>query len=152
MDDIFDKYEWKAYKNMKKLLNVYKLDLSEYNFLEFYVQTSMPLSVTFHDSEVYINIFNNDMSIIPERIKEKLINLSQIYLDYLFDILNFKELLEDSDLEDDFEKLIVQNEIKDRIKEYEKNNNKTIHDEFCSLLSILIITNNEKLRNKQVIE
>ena len=152
MDDIFDKYEWKAYKNMKKLMNVYKLDLSEYNFLEFYVQTSMPLSVTFHDSEVYINIFNNDMSIIPERIKEKLINLSQIYLDYLFDILNFKELLEDSDLEDDFEKLIVQNEIKDRIKEYEKNNNKTIHDEFCSLLSILIITNNEKLRNKQVIE
>jgi hypothetical protein len=152
MNDIFDKHEWKSYKNMKKLMNVYKLDLTEYKFLEFYIHTSMPLSITFNDSEVYINIFNNDVSLIPDRFKEKLINLSQIYLNYLFDILNFKELLEENDLEDDFGKLIIQNEIKDRIKEYENKNNKTIHEEFCSLLSMLIITNTEKLRNKQVIE
>lgn len=145
--DTLDTFEWKAYKQMRKFMDKYQLDIKEYNFMKFYIQTSIPVDIIIDNDGIYINFFNNDISLIKKEYKEKLLNLIQIYSNYLFTILDIDNLLNEYN-DSKLDKIKIEEIILNKVKEYEVRNKKTIKDEFCMLLYSLIISNTQKLNER----
>jgi len=140
-------FEWAAYKQMKKYMEKYELDINEYIFMKFYIESSIPVDITFENNDIYITIFNNNISLVMDKYKEKLFNLIQIYSDYLFNILLTKDLIKQIETPN-LSKVEIKNIILNKFKDYELRNRKSIQDEFCMLLYSLIISNTQKLNKK----
>lgn len=140
-------FEWTAYKQMKKYMEKYELDINEYIFMKFYIESSIPVDITFENNDIYITIFNNNISLVMDKYKEKLFNLIQIYSDYLFNILLTKDLIKQIETPN-LSKVEIKNIILNKFKDYELRNRKSIQDEFCMLLYSLIISNTQKLNKK----
>lgn len=145
--DTLDTFEWKAYKQMRKSMDRYQLSIDEYNYMKFYIQTSIPVDIIIDNDEIYINVFNNDISLIKKEYKEKLLNLIQIYSNYLFNVLDIDNLLKEYN-DSKLDKIKIEEVILNKVIEYEIKNKKTIKDEFCILLYSLIITNIQKLNER----